>query len=239
MRRPVICDLVDVALLVSFQFNGERVQQSAQTSNKDAARQIEAPHRVRLAKGEAGTLERPPASTLKEFSPRFESAIVTLCAEKPATVRFYQEKLRRLLADRQLCCTRLNAIDEDVIDGYKQRRTPASVNLELATLRRLLRLAQEWKVIDRVPRIRLLRGERNREIRAQPWARTEIPASCTATAPRCCDSEPGIRRATRRSRRPPVDGRVPAAGRASEVRVYRNTGREVEEREAQPQPRKC
>jgi len=96
-----------------------------QTSNKDAARQIEAPHRVRLAKGEAGTLERPPASTLKEFSPRFESAIVTLCAEKAATVRFYQEKLRRLLADRQLCCARLNAIDEAVIDGYKQRRTPA------------------------------------------------------------------------------------------------------------------
>jgi integrase len=69
---------------------------------------------------------------------------------------------------------RLNAIDEAVIDGYKQRRTrqasrygrplsPASVNRELATLRRLLRLAQEWKVLDRVPRIRLLRGERNRE----------------------------------------------------------------------------
>jgi len=32
---------------------------------------------------------------------------------------------------------------------------------ELATLRRLLRLAQEWKVLARVPRIRLLRGERN------------------------------------------------------------------------------
>ncbi len=40
---------------------------------------------------------------------------------------------------------------------------PATVNRELATLRRLLRLAQEWKLIDRVPRIRLLRGERNRE----------------------------------------------------------------------------
>jgi integrase len=37
------------------------------------------------------------------------------------------------------------------------------VNRELATLRRLLRLAQEWKVLDRVPRIRLLRGERNRD----------------------------------------------------------------------------
>jgi integrase len=157
-----------------FQFNGERIQESAQTGNKDAARQIEAAHRVRLAKGEAGIHERPPAPTLAEFGPRFESAIVTLCAEKPATVRFYQEKLRRLLADRKLSGARLGAIDEAVVDGYKQRRTrqasrygrplsPASVNRELATLRRLLRLAQEWKVLDRVPRIRLLRGERNRD----------------------------------------------------------------------------
>ncbi len=37
------------------------------------------------------------------------------------------------------------------------------MKLELATLRLLLRLAQEWKVLDRVPLIRLLRGERNRE----------------------------------------------------------------------------
>lgn len=157
-----------------FQFNGQRIQQSAQTGNKDAARQIEAAHRVRLAKGEAGIIERPPAPTLKEFAPRFEAAILTVCAEKPATVGFYQEKMRRLLADRKLAAIRLNAIDEAVIDAYKQRRTrqqsrygrplsPASVNRELATLRRLLRLAQEWKVLDRVPRIRLLRGERNRE----------------------------------------------------------------------------
>ena len=157
-----------------FQFNGERIQESAQTTNKDAARQIEAAHRVRLAKGEAGIRERPPVPTLAEFGPRFESAIVTLCAEKPATVSFYKEKLRRLQSDHQLSNARLDAIDEGVIDGYKQRRTrqasrygrpvsPASVNRELATLRRLLRLAQEWKVLDRVPRIRLLRGERNRD----------------------------------------------------------------------------
>ena len=80
----------------------------------------------------------------------------------------------RTVADAQLAGARLDAIDESVIDGYKQRRTrqpsrygrplsPASVNRELATLRRLLRLAQEWKILDRLPRIRLLRGERNRE----------------------------------------------------------------------------
>jgi hypothetical protein len=37
-----------------FRFNGQRIQESAQTGNKEAARQIEAAHRVRLAKGDAG-----------------------------------------------------------------------------------------------------------------------------------------------------------------------------------------
>jgi integrase len=158
----------------TFKFNGDRVAKSSKTGNKEAARQIEAAHRLRQAKGEAGIIERPPAPTLAEFAPRFESAIVTLCADKPATVRFYQEKLRRLLADKKLAGARLNVVEEAAIDAYKQRRTrqtsrygrplsPASVNRELATLRRLLRLAQEWKELDRVPRIRMLRGERNRD----------------------------------------------------------------------------
>ena len=77
------------------------------------------------------------------------------------------------MADAELSSARLDAIDEAVIDGYKQRRARrpfrrgkplpvASINRELATLRRFLRLAQEWRLLDRIPRIRLLRGERNR-----------------------------------------------------------------------------
>ena len=157
-----------------FVFNGERYQQSTKTKNERAARQIEAAARVELAKGRAGLSARPAAPTLRAFAPRFESAITTLCAEKPATVAFYAEKLRRLLEDSSLADKRLDEIEEGEIDGYKQRRTrqasrygtpvsPASVNRELATLRRMLRLAQEWKLIDRTPRIRMLRGEKNRE----------------------------------------------------------------------------
>jgi integrase len=41
--------------------------------------------------------------------------------------------------------------------------SPASVNRELATLRRLLRMAHDWKKLDRVPKIKLLRGETSRE----------------------------------------------------------------------------
>jgi hypothetical protein len=36
----------------------------------------------------------------------------------------------------------------------KRPLSPASVNRELATLRRLLRLAHEWTILDRVLRIR-------------------------------------------------------------------------------------
>jgi integrase len=157
-----------------FEFKGERIRESTRQRNKETARTMMAAHRTRLAKGEVGIVDRKAAPRLVDFAPQFSRAIETLCAEKPATVAFYKEKLRRLLAYRDLADLRLDAIDEAVIDGYKQRRSretsrygrtlsPASVNRELATLRRLLRLAQESKVLDRVPRIRLLRGERNRE----------------------------------------------------------------------------
>ena len=68
----------------------------------------------------------------------------------------------------------LSSIDEALVDAFKQHRrnqtsrrgkrlSVASVNRELATLRRLLRLAQKWRVIDRVPKIKMLRGEHERE----------------------------------------------------------------------------
>jgi integrase len=108
------------------------------------------------------------------FAPRFTEAIDTQCADKPATVGFYKEKLGNLLDYKPFPRAKLDEIDEAMIDEFKNERSkqvsrrkmplsPASVNRELATLRRLLRMAQEWKVIDRVPRIRLLGGKRCRE----------------------------------------------------------------------------
>jgi integrase len=69
---------------------------------------------------------------------------------------------------------RLDQIDDGVIDAYKRMRTsqasrhgkpvaPRSVNRELATLRRLLRMASDWKLLVKVPKIKLLRGEKQRE----------------------------------------------------------------------------
>jgi integrase len=157
-----------------FKFDGESVRESTKQTNKRVAEQIEAARKTALAKGEVGLEEKKHVPTLKAFGPQFTSAIETRCANKPATVGFYRDKLKQLLEFSKLASTRLDRIDEELIDSYTQCRTrtisrrgkalsPASVNRELATLRRLLRLAYDWKLISRVPRIRLLRGERNRE----------------------------------------------------------------------------
>jgi integrase len=157
-----------------FVFKGERIRESTHQPNQNVARQMESAHRTALAKGEVGIAERRRAPTLQQFAGRFMEATEVQCAEKPATISFYREKLRRLLEYGPFVKRPIDQIDEALIDAYKQDRSkrvsrygrrlsPASMNRELATLRKMLRLAQEWKVIDRVPRIRMLRGERIRE----------------------------------------------------------------------------
>jgi integrase len=150
-----------------FIFNGERVQRSTHQRSQRVAEQIEAAYKTALAKDEVGLIPRKRAPILQHFAQRFIDAVQTRSSAKPATVSFYAQKLARLLEYKPLAQARLNHIDEALIEAYVQHRRqkvcPASVNRELATLRRLLRLAQEWKVIDRVPKIRLLPGERMRE----------------------------------------------------------------------------
>src|SRR5688572_27548989 len=150
-----------------FVFNGQHVQKSTKQGNPRVARQMEAAHRTGLAKGEVGIIERKRAPTLKGFAERFIAEISIQCSAKPRTVRFYAEKMTRLLQFEPLANASLDDIAEEAISAYIHHRraqvSPASVNRELATLRRLLRLAYEWKVIARVPRIKLLAGERTRE----------------------------------------------------------------------------
>lgn len=157
-----------------FVFNGVRYRGSAETGNQQAARQREASERLKLAKGEAGITDPDDIPILREFSKDFMKQIQMERAAKPRTIAFYQEKVDRLLECAKIADLRLNQIDEHAIDGYKRTRTgtasrrgkplaPASVNRELATLRRMLRMAQAWNRIAAVPRIKLLKGESARE----------------------------------------------------------------------------
>ncbi|HEV2177392.1 MAG TPA: site-specific integrase [Terriglobia bacterium] len=150
-----------------FLWNGKHVQKSTKQGNPNVARTIEAARRTALAKGEAGIFERKAAPSLKDFRERFAKAIEVRSAAKPRTIEFYKQQYARLLDFEPLASARLDRIDESLIEVYIQHRSQTvsapTVNRSLATLRRALRLAQEWRVIDRIPRIRLLPGEHNRE----------------------------------------------------------------------------
>jgi integrase len=174
-----------------FVWNGELIRESTKQSNKRTAEQMEAAKRTTLAKAEVGIKKRERAPRLVDFAPRFTAAVETSCAEKPATVAFYKAKLKTLV--KHLGGQRIDEIEEAEIEQYTQIRastksrrglslSPASVNRELATLRRLLRLAQEWKILDRVPRIHLLRGERQREFTlSHPQEKLYFEAAETST----------------------------------------------------------
>src|SRR6266496_4129859 len=151
-----------------FLFNGEHVQRSTKQGNPRTPGQIEAAHRTALAKGEVGIdEERRAAPMFTDLAQRFIAHVEARHESKPQTVQFYSSKLARLLEYPPIAGARLDRIDEGVIEGYVVARRasvgPATVNREFATLRRMLRLAHEWREIQRIPRIRLLSGERVRD----------------------------------------------------------------------------
>src|SRR4029453_13936973 len=126
-------------------------RQSTKTRDKKAASQIEAAQRIRLARVKAGLEAAEPAPdreeasasvpTLTEFAPEFREHIKLRCAEKPETIRFYNSKLDRLLEFAPLASRPLDAIDDTLVERYVTHRVnkklaPATVNRELATLRR-------------------------------------------------------------------------------------------------------
>ena len=158
----------------SFLFKGRRYRRSTHQGNLNVARSIESARRTELAKGIVGLQDKPRIPTLREFAPEFERAIEIECSDKPKTIAFYKERLRKLLDFEPFKACALDAIDEKLVEKLKEHRarqrsrlgrplSVATINRELATLRRLLRLAADRKVIARAPKIKLFKGEHERE----------------------------------------------------------------------------
>jgi integrase len=150
-----------------FTFNGRLYQRPAKVKNKREAEKIEAAYRTLLANGEVGIEDQTPAPTLREFAQQFIDFIETRHANKPETVKFYASRLKRLLEWEPLREASLDRIDESLIERYIGVRRKSvgvvAVNRELATLRRILHIAHEWKAIKSVPKVRLLPGEPSRD----------------------------------------------------------------------------
>src|SRR5215469_5243481 len=80
-----------------FNWNGEPIRESTKQSNKRTAEQMEAAHKTSLAKGEVGIRDKKPVPTLKEFAEKdFLPFVRATKAEKPNTVRFYENSIENL-----------------------------------------------------------------------------------------------------------------------------------------------
>jgi len=131
-----------------------RIRQCARVSNKKDALLVEAAHKRALALGlvhpcDTWPLPKEPAPpTLRAFAPDFLQHVMT--NKKPGTHKFYKGGLGRLLAFSALADAPLNAITNETVDRYCRYRLdiahndPITVNGDLRTLRRLLKLAVKW-----------------------------------------------------------------------------------------------
>jgi integrase len=151
-----------------FMWQGKLVRESTKQGNDKVARQMEAAHRTALAKGEVGIREKKPVPTLAEFvEKRFEPWVKSTTALK--TWRdFYGVGVRAMNDYKPLASARLDEITSErtaEFAAYRQSQglQVSTVNGSLRVLRRVLRIAVEWGALDKMPKIKLLPGEKHRE----------------------------------------------------------------------------
>jgi integrase len=113
-----------------------------------------------------------PTPTFEVFAKRFAEEMESVHAGVPDTQDYYRNgliALRAFFGDM-----RLDRIEEEQVAAFIAKRRLmkkrggktikiATVNRELEVLRHALRLAQEWKIINRVPKISRQPGEVGRE----------------------------------------------------------------------------
>ena len=152
-----------------FTWNGEPIRESTKQTNKRVAEQMEAAHRTALAKDEVGIRERKPVPTLAKFAEdKFLPFVRATKAEKPRTVTFYETTVNNLKSFPKVAGLPLDRINSEVLGEFVAYRQAAgmkvsTINRELATVRRIFHLAQEWgDVTTWLPRVRMNPGENSR-----------------------------------------------------------------------------
>jgi len=154
-----------------FMWNGELIRESTKQGNDKIARNMESAHRTALAQGLVGIREKKPIPTLTQFiDNRFEPwAKATFEKTSPKTwFDWYRVGLRALKARKAFAELPLPEITSEAIAAFAAHRQSegkqiSTVNSTLRVLRRVLRMAVEWGVLDAAPKVKALPGERHRE----------------------------------------------------------------------------
>ena len=152
------------------------IRRSARTGNLKRAREAEEEHRRALRLGQihpadpwpAPKPQTPQVPTIREFQKRFLEYVGA--QKKPGTKRFYEICINRVLKYEPLADAVLTVVTGELISKYAQwRRTGSAnesvvtINGELRTLRRMMRLAHEWGFVEHTPAVHELPGSKGRE----------------------------------------------------------------------------
>jgi integrase len=147
-------------------WDGKLIRESTKQGNDKVARQMEAAHRVSLAKGEVGIREKKPIATLKEFLTKAFLPFAEINhANKPLTLRYYKQGCDMLVRSR-LAGLKLDELTNQQAQDFARQYSalsPSGINRGLRTLRRALNLAHEWGKTDKLVKIKLASGERQRD----------------------------------------------------------------------------
>jgi integrase len=134
-----------------FMHRGKVIRKSTKQGNHKVALAMEAAHKTALAKGDAGLGEKPPAPPLAKFL--MERVSPWADKKKVTTRTWYQSGIKPLLAYAPLSNRALDQITTEHIDDYTAFRLThhavGTVNRELRVLRRCLRLAVEWRLLEK------------------------------------------------------------------------------------------
>src|SRR5439155_10674031 len=153
-----------------FQWKGKLIRESTKQGNDKVARQMEAAHRTSLAKGEVGLREQKSILTLRSFCTHRVEPWAKSTFEKaaPKTWLWYCFGINSVKNSGTLGNLKLNEIGPELIAEFASERQRdglqiSSINSCLRALRRVLRLAVEWGVVESAPKVKFLSGEHRRE----------------------------------------------------------------------------
>ncbi len=152
-----------------FKVRGKRYRGSTKETNKKRAGRIGA-LRLSQALGSTGLLVRK-APSLLEFSTQFFPGSNQQLSR--ARLKKYYANGWRLLSGTEIVGMRLDHITKDDVDVLNFSCTAPSVNCALRTLRRMLHKAEEWNLLIKGPRFKLL-PEHGRKLRLDDDAEQKL-----------------------------------------------------------------
>jgi hypothetical protein len=155
-----------------FTVRGQRFRGSTQETKADRASKVAGLKLAQILEGKDPLPKKP--STFAEFSDRFLTWITDGRLESQ-TKRYYRNGWR-MLKTTAVVNMSVDEITNDHVERLKFHGSPANTNCALRTLRRMLHKAEEWKVIARAPKVKLMK-EHGRSLRLDDEAERKLLAA--------------------------------------------------------------